>query len=221
MKVKKIIKENWKLESHDNLDNIKQQLSFNEQSPNFLKQYKYKMIFSAVSCVLIICLFIISGMFVGGNFDGILSDDPATNSPSDNESSDPMSPGPEEPITPDAPIDPSEPGGKPDTGLTYDLFIEELKNNVIISDYIDFISYDNEIVEDGEKIKLLCEFFNNLTYEVTKSDNVIYEHKISLNDWACIEITESCYVRIAYQDVIISYETNNGEIVEEVNKILK
>ena len=133
MKVKKIIKENWKLESPDNLDNIKQQLSFNEQSPNFLKQYKYKMIFSAVSCVLIICLFIISGMFVGGNFDGILSDDPATNPPSDNESSVPDEPS--EPITPDAPIDPSEPGEKPDTGLTYDLFIEELKNNVIISDY--------------------------------------------------------------------------------------
>ena len=64
MKVKKIIKENWKLESQDNLDNIKQQLSFDEQTPNFIQQYKYKMVFSVVSCVVVLCLFIVSGNLI-------------------------------------------------------------------------------------------------------------------------------------------------------------
>lgn len=224
MKVKKIIKDNWKLESKDNIDSIKEQLSFNEQAPNFIQQYKYKMIFSVVSCILIVCLFIASGMFVGGGFDGNLSDDP----------SNPMSPAPDAPQDPSfpgenedsvKPEEPSSPEGneKPESGddHVYNLFIEELKNNVIVSDYVNFIKYDNENIEDNEKIKVLCEFFNNLSYEDIDEENIIYEHKISFNDWASIEINESSNIRIIYQDVIISYNTNNPEILEEVNKILK
>lgn len=223
MKVKKIIKDNWKLESQDNIDSIKEQLSFNEQAPNFIQQYKYKMIFSVVSCILIVCLFIASGMFVGGGFDGNLSDDP----------SNPMSPAPDAPQdpsnpispAPDAPQDPSAPdeNEKPESGDNhiYNLFIEELKNNVIVSDYVNFITYDNENIEDNEKIKVLCEFFNNLSYGEIDEDNIIYEHKLSFNDWARIEISDSSKIRIIYQDVIISYNTNNDTIIEEVNKILK
>ena len=224
MKVKKIIKTNWKLESPDNLDNIKQQLSFDEQTPNFIQQYKYKMIFSVVSCILIMCLFIVSGMFVGGGFDGNLSDDPSNPmSPAPDAPQDPSSPGKNEdvlnPEEPSVPGDPEGPGY--DDSPVYNLFIEELKNNIIVSDYVNFITYDNENIEDNEKIKILCEFFNNLSYGEIDEDNIIYEHKLSFNDWARIEISDSSKIRIIYQDVIISYNTNNPEILEEVNKILK
>lgn len=224
MKVKKIIKTNWKIESPDNLDNIKEELSFNEQTPTFIQQYKNKMIFSAVSCVLIVCLFIVSGIFVGGGFDGNLSDDLANPmSPAPDEPQDPSAPGNNE--TPDSPQDPSVPGDNEDpedeNNPVYNLFIEELKNNIIVSDYVNFITYDNENIEDDVKIKILCEFFNNLSYGEIDEDNIIYEHKLSFNDWARIEISDSSKIRIIYQDVIISYNTNNDTIIEEVNKILK
>ena len=225
MKVKKIIKENWKLESQDNLDNIKQQLSFDEQTPNFIQQYKYKMVFSVVSCVLVLCLFIVSGIFVGGSFDSNSSDNPGGDvmDPAPENPQDPSSPGENEdavnPEEPSVPGDPEGPGY--DDSPVYNLFIEELKNNVIVSDYVNYITYDNENIEDNEKIKVLCEFFNNLNYGKIDEEDVIYEHKLYFNDWARIEISDSSKIRIIYQDVIISYNTNNDTIIEEVNKILK
>ena len=222
MKVKKIIKTNWKLESPDNLDNIKQQLSFDEQTPNFIQQYKYKMIFSVVSCILIMCLFIVSGMFVGGGFDGNLSDDPSNPmSPAPDAPQDPSSPGENEdavnPEEPSVPGDPEGPGY--DDSPVYNLFIEELKNNVIVSDYVNFITYDNENIEDDVKIKILCEFFNNLRKCALQNDSTEFYIK---NAKIEMLIKNARKIKINYKqyyDLYIKDEDNTFE--ETINDIEK
>lgn len=224
MKVKKIIKKNWNLEAKDNLTEIKEQLSFDEQAPNFLKQYKYKMIFGSLSCACLVLICVISGFFILNNFGGFDLNDPSSPNENINDAptspikpADPDSPTYSEPSDPQAPSAPGE-----EDSSTYLLFIEELKQNTFASDYLSYIAVDGETITDNDKIKSLCEFLNSLTYSQSddKEDDS-YDYKISFNDWASIVIGEASHIRIMYDDVIVTYDTNQENILAQIEEILK
>ena len=83
------------------------------------------------------------------------------------------------------------------------------------------MNYEDLEYTNNEVIKMVCEYINGLEKTEISNDINIYSKKISLNDWVAIYLSDCSYIAFQYNNIIIHFDTNIQNAIEEIDKLIK
>ena len=222
MKVKKIIQKQWSLESKDNLDSIKEKISFNEDATNFSQLHNRKLVFRTIAFTCTVFLIVIVGFITYNSnlFSGVSDSDSPNFSGDSTDPSDPVPDAPEYDSPNDDLVEPDSPSEPGEENYIYKLFMDNVKQNFIASDYVSYLTYEDTIFSSNVLIKEVCEYINNLEKIEISNEMEVYSCKITFNEWLAVLLSDESYIAFQYENIIIHFSTNSVNINESIKNIL-
>lgn len=241
MKFKDKIVSKWSLESKDNYEPIKRQLSFNNPHDTFRKRILFKGIVTSVASIVFICLLV--GMSIqvedkwgsdplapGMGLDSVGGEGSGNSQTPDNLGGvTDGNEGSQKPSNPDNELESPVPGA-PNGYLS---FIEEIKKFNFESSLFEKITYSNKLPSIGtsstnvDKIMFvneIVEILNKLEFEeITFDENLnTFNHKLVINEyWCIIHFDENEHVALEYNDEYHIYKTNSENVYNELKEFLR